>query len=68
MLKINIYYYERIGHGYFPEAFGIIYINCEKSIGYLLEKQTVENFMTPFVTNMVFQRIGLSWFIQSNKK
>ena len=43
-------------------------INCGKSIGCLLENQTIENFITPFVTNIVFHNVGLSLIIQSNQK
>ena len=44
-----------------------MYINCGKSIGCLLDNQKIEDFITPFATNMVFQHIGLFWIIKSNK-
>ena len=62
-----IWYYERIGHKDVTEAVGIMYIHRRKSIGCSLDNQPIENFITPFVTNMVFQNFGLSWIIQSNQ-
>ena len=38
--------------------------NCGKSIGFLLDNQKIEKFISPFVTNMVFQNISLFWIIQ----
>ena len=67
MLNIRIIYDETIDNKDVPEAVGIMYTNCEKNIGFLLDNQNIENFITPFVTNMVFQNIGLFWIIQSNK-
>ena len=49
-----IWYYERIGHKDVTEAVGIMYIHRRKSIGCSLDNQPIENFITPFVTNMVF--------------
>ena len=39
-----------------------------KSIVCQLKNQTIEKFNTTFVTNMVFQHVGLSWIIKSNQK
>ena len=64
MFKIRIWYDDIIGHKYIPEAVGIMCINCVKSIGCYLDKQTIEKLITPFVTNMVFQNLGLSLIIQ----
>ena len=58
MFKIVIIYDEIIGNKDVPEAVGIMYINCKKSVGFLLDNQMIENFITTFVTNMVFQNIG----------
>ena len=51
-----------------PEAVGIMYTNCGKIIGCLLDNKTIETLITPFVTNMVFQHVGLSWITKSNQK
>ena len=42
-------------------------INCGKNIGCSLDNQKIENFITPFIANMVYHHIGVSWIIQSNK-
>ena len=34
---------------------------------FLFDNQNIEDLITPFVSNMVFQHIGLFWIIQSNK-
>ena len=34
----------------------------------VLDNQKIENCITPFVINMVFQHVGLFWIIQSNQK
>ena len=67
MFKIRITYYETIYNKDVPEAVGIMFINCVKSIGCFLENKNIENFITPFVANMLFRNIGLFWIIQSNK-
>ena len=33
----------------------------------MLDNQHIEYFITPFITNMVFENIGLFWIIKSNK-
>ena len=63
-----IWYDKSIGHKDVPEAVGIMYINCGNGIGFLLKNQNIENFITPFVKNMIFQPVGLSWMIKSNQK
>ena len=68
MFKTRIWYDESIGNEDIPEAVGIMRINCGKSIGCSLDNQIIEHFMTPFVTNTVFQHVGLSWIIKSNQK
>ena len=68
MLKIGILYDEAIVAKKFPDDVGIMYINCGKTIGYLLDNQTIENFITTFFKNMVLQHVDLSWIIQSNQK
>ena len=68
MIKINIIIYdETIDNEDVPETVGIMCINCGKRIGCSLENQKIEDFITPFVTNMMFQHIGLFWTIKSNK-
>ena len=67
MIKINIIYDETIDKEYFSQAIGITCINCCKSIDFLLDDKHIKDFITPFVTNMVFQHITLFWIIQSNK-
>ena len=68
MFKISIWYDESIGRKDIPEDVAIIYINCGKIIGFLLDNQTIENFITPFVANIVLRYVGLSWIIKSNQK
>ena len=68
MFKIRIIYDETIDNKDVPEAVGIICTNCGKSIGCSLDNQNIEDFITIFVSNMVFQNVGLSWIIQSNQK
>ena len=51
-----------------PDDVEINCINCRKILFFLLYNQTIENFITPVVTNMVFQNGGLSWITQSNQK
>ena len=43
-------------------------MNCGKTIGFLLDNQKIENFIAPFVANMMFRNFGLSWIIEPNKK
>ena len=68
MFKIRIWYDERIGNEDVPEAVGIMRINCGKIIVFSLDNQIIEHFMNTFVTNIVFQHVGLSWIIKSNQK
>ena len=68
MFKIIILYDDIIGLEDVPEDVGIMCINCVESIDFLLDNQTIEKSITPFVTNMVFQNVGLSWFTKSNQK
>ena len=42
---------------------GIMCINCGKTIGFTLYNCPIEDFITVFVTNIVFQHVGLSWII-----
>ena len=67
MFNIKIIYHETIDKKDVPEAVGIMCINCGKLIGCLLDNQNIYNFITPFVTNIVFQNIGLFWIIKSKK-
>ena len=67
MFKIRIIYDETIDKEDVPEAVGILCINRRKYIGCSLDNQKIEKFITPFVTNMVFQHIGLFWSFKSNK-
>ena len=68
MFKISIIYDDTIDDEDVPEAVGIMCIDCGKSIGCSLDNQTMEKFITPFVPNMLFQNLGLSWFIKLNQK
>ena len=43
-----------------PDAVELMFMNCGKTTGCLLDNQIIEEFITPFVTNMVFQNVGLS--------
>ena len=67
MFKISITYYETIYNKDVTEAVGIMFINCVKSIGCFLENKNIENFITPFVANMLFRNIGLFCVIKSKK-
>ena len=67
MFRINNIYDETIDDEYVPEAVGIMCITFVKSISCLLENKNIEDFITPFVTNMVFHHICLFWIIKSNK-
>ena len=67
ILNISIIYNDTIANKYVQKAVGIMCINCGESIGFFLDNQIIENFITPFVTNIVFQNVGLSWIIQPNK-
>ena len=40
----------------------------ELSIDCSLDNQMIENFMSDFVTDMVYQNVGLSWIIKSNQE
>ena len=68
MFNIRLWYDETIAKEYVPYSVRIMCINCGKNIGCLIDNQTIEVFITPFVTNMVFQNFGLSWIIQSNQE
>ena len=59
MFNIKIIYDETINNKYVPEDVGIMCINFGKSISCFLDNQNIEDFITPFVTNMLFQHIGL---------
>ena len=67
MFKIMIIHDETIDNEDITEAFRIMCISCGKIIALSLENQELENFITPFVTNMVFQNIVLFWIIQFKK-
>ena len=67
MFNISICYDESIVHEDVPYAVGIVCINRGKKIGCSLDNQTIKDYITPFVTNMLFQHFGLSWIFQSNK-
>ena len=47
-----------------PEAIGIMCIKCGKSTGCLLDNQYIYDFITTFVTSMVFQNICLPRIVQ----
>ena len=68
MFKIRIWYDDTTVTENFPVAIEVIFINSGKIIVCLLDNQPIENFITPFVTKMVFYHVGLSWNIQSNQK
>ena len=67
MFNIRIWYDNTIGIEDVPEDFGIMFINSVNIIGCLLDNQRIEDFIIPFVTNIVFQNIGLFCIINSNK-
>ena len=67
MFNISTFYDVTIVIEDVPEYVGIMYINCGKTIGYLLNNQTIENFITTFFKNMVLQHVDLSWIIQFKK-
>ena len=47
MFNIRIIYDETIDNEDVPEAVGIMFFNCGKNIGCLLDNQKIENFITP---------------------
>ena len=55
MFRINIIYDNTIDNKDVPEVVRIMPINCGKNIGSLLENQKIEDFTTPFVSNIVFR-------------
>ena len=67
MFKIKVIYDETIDNKYFTSDVGIMCINCGRSIGCFSDNQKIEDFITPFVTNLVFQHIGLFWIVKSKK-
>ena len=68
MFMIRIWYDETMYNKNYPYAIGIKCINFGKTIVCLLDNKTVKNFITTFVTNMVFLHVGLSWIFQPNQK
>ena len=64
MFKIKIIYDKTIDNEDVPEGVGIMCINCGKVIVFLLDNKKIEDFIIPFVTNVVFQHIGLFWIIK----
>ena len=67
MFNIKIIYDETIYDKDVTEAVGIMCISFGKSIGCFLDNPKIEDFITPFVTSMVFHNIGLFWINKSNK-
>ena len=67
MFKFRIWYDETIVKENSPNDVGILCINCGKTIVCLLDNKTIEDFITIFVTNIVFHHISLFWIIQSNQ-
>ena len=67
IFNIRIIYDDTIDNKDVPEAVGIMYTNCGKSISCSLESQNIEDFITPFVTTIAFQNLGLFWSIQFKK-
>ena len=69
MFKIMVIYDETIYiyNKDVPESVGIMCINCGKIIGCSLYNQNMEKLITPFVTNMAFQNIGLFCIIRSKQ-
>ena len=53
MFKIRLWYDDSIVHEDAPDADRIMYINCGKTVGFSLENQPIEDFITFFVTNAV---------------
>ena len=68
MFKIRIWYDDNIVNEDVPYYVVIICINCGKTIGCELDNQPIKYSIPNFVTNIVFQNIGLFWVIQSNQK
>ena len=57
IFKIKILYDETIDNEDVPEAVRIMYINCRRIIGCLLDNKTIKTFVTPFFITMVFQNV-----------
>ena len=51
-----------------PDSLGIKCIYCNKVPVYLLYNKIVKYAITFFVTNMVFQHVGIYWIIKSKEK
>ena len=64
IFKISIWY-DKYNVRY---ALGIKFINYNKIVGYELEDQTLKEVINVFVTDVVFQHVGISWIIESNEK
>ena len=61
MLNIWIWY----DNNDVPDSLVIKRINCNNVVGYELDNKILKYFITVFVTNEVFQHIGLYWIIDS---
>ena len=68
MLKISIWYDKNTVHENVPDDLETKCINCGKTIGCALGNQPIEEFITGFVTNFVFQHVGLSCIIKLKKE
>ena len=49
-----------------PDAIGIQCNNFKKENCYTIQNITVNKFITPFVVNIVFRHIVLSWIVERN--
>ena len=50
-----------------PYAIGIKFKNCKKEIGYTIQNIPLKQFITTFVVNILFQRVGLAWIVENNE-
>ena len=64
MFKMRIWYNKYTVHKNIQDVLGIMCANCDKIIGCSSDNKPMEDSITYFVTNMVFQHVGLSWIIK----
>ena len=61
MFKMSIWYERNNVQKIFPDDLGIKCIKCDKVIGCILNNWPIGDFISVFVTNVVFHHVGLSW-------
>ena len=67
MFNIRIWYDNITFQKNVSDGLVINLINCGKTIGFTLDNRPIEEFITVFVTNVVFQNVGLSLITELKK-